>query len=241
MKKTLFFLSLLLGLVVSGMTLVSCSDDEELSPLKTIPNGVKAVDLGLPSGTLWANMNVGALKEEGTGYYFAWGETEPNSEYNWSTYKWCNGDVRSMTKYCSKSYYGYNGFTDNKTELDPMDDAAYMNWGSEWRMPSYAQCEELVNSSYTTTVWTTQNGVNGRKITSKVNGNSIFLPAVGERSFRENGWAGKGGFYWSRTLNTDATTNALNLNFDSKSVGGERTRNVRSRMQGQSVRPVRNQ
>ena len=87
------------------------------------------VDLGLPSGTLWATCNVGASSPEGYGDYFAWGETEPKDYYDWSTYKWCNGNEVTLTKYCTDSFFGYNGFTDGKTELDPEDDAAYVNWG----------------------------------------------------------------------------------------------------------------
>ena len=139
------------------------------------------VDLGLPSGTLWATCNIGANSPEEYGDYFAWGETTPKSTYDWSTYKWCNGSSTTMTKYCTQSEYGYNGFTDNLTELQSADDAATANWGSDWQMPSLAQIQELCSSSNTTTEWTQVNGVNGRKITSKSNGNSIFLPAAGWR------------------------------------------------------------
>ena len=85
------------------------------------------VDLGLPSGTLWATCNVGANAPEEYGDYFAWGETAPKDYYDWSTYKWCKGSYNTMTKYCTNSSYGYNGFTDGKTELDPEDDAAWFN------------------------------------------------------------------------------------------------------------------
>ena len=156
------------------------------------------VDLGLPSGTLWATMNVGANSPEEYGDYFAWGETTPKSVYNWSTYKWCNGSNDTMTKYCTNSSYGYNGFVDNKTELDPEDDAAYVNWGSQWRMPSREQFQELINNC--TSEWTTRNGVNGRLFTSKHNGASLFLPADGSREGNELSYAGSAGGYWSRTL-----------------------------------------
>ena len=85
------------------------------------------VDLGLPSGTLWATTNIGATNPEDYGDYFAWGETEPKDVYDWSTYKWCNGSNTTLTKYCTSSSYGYIGFTDGKTELDAGDDAAYVN------------------------------------------------------------------------------------------------------------------
>ena len=87
------------------------------------------VDLGLPSGTLWATCNVGANAPEEYGDYFAWGETAPKETHSWNTYKWCNGSSTTMTKYCTNSSFGYNGFVDNKRVLDPEDDAAYVNWG----------------------------------------------------------------------------------------------------------------
>ena len=98
-------------------------------------NGHEYVDLGLPSGTLWATCNVGADTPEGYGDYFAWGETTPKTTYNWNTYKYCNGGegLNTLTKYCSDSNFGYNGFTDNLTVLQLMDDdAATVNWGSGW-------------------------------------------------------------------------------------------------------------
>ena len=140
-----------------------------------------------------------------------------------------------MTKYCNNSSFGYNGFTDNKTELDLEDDAAYVNWGPAWRMPSNEQFAELINSSYTTTTWTTQNGVNGRLITSKRNGNSIFLPAAGYRSSSSLYNAGSDGNYWPRTLNESGPSGARNLFFGSGDIG---TRS-NSRYNGRSVRPVR--
>ncbi len=157
------------------------------------------VDLGLPSGTLWATMNVGANSPEEYGDYFAWGETTPKDWYDWSTYQWWNGgtDAYALTKYCNNSEFGYNGFTDNKTELDPEDDAATANWGPEWRMPSLAQIKELYMNC--TWVWTTQNGINGRLFTAS-NGASLFLPATGDRWMGEFKNVGSWGYYWSREL-----------------------------------------
>ena len=200
------------------------------------PEGHEWVDLGLPSGTKWATCNVGASKPEEYGDYFAWGETITKSTYDWSTYKWCNGSSKTMTKYCTLSNYGYNGFTDNLTELQPADDAATANWGSGWQMPSLAQIKELYNSSYTTTEWTQVNGVNGRKVTSKSNGNSIFLPAAGFRNGMSIDYAGSYGHYWSRLLNTsypDITYGGLHF------YSGNIDWSNYSRYCGQSVRPVR--
>ena len=147
-------------------------------------NGHEWVDLGLPSGTLWATCNVGASKPEGYGSYFAWGETKPQSSntYNWNTYKYANGTTRDdpkLTKYCSQSKYGDNGFTDDLTTLQSGDDPATANWGSGWRTPSKSQWDEL--KSNTVNQWTTKNGVAGRLFTSKKNGQSVFLPAAGGR------------------------------------------------------------
>ena len=189
------------------------------------------VDLGLPSGTLWATCNVGASSPEEYGDYFAWGEIEPKNDYSWSTYKYCQGTETTMTKYCTSSSYGT---VDNKTELEPSDDAATANWGSEWQMPSKEQRAELINSSYTTTTWTTMNGKYGRKITSKSNGNSIFLPAAGYRLGTSLGNAGSYGFYWSRSLYASSNL-ACSLYFYSGTI----YMNGPSRYDGQSVRPVR--
>ena len=137
-------------------------------------DGHEYVDLGLPSGTLWATCNVGADTPEGYGDYFAWGETAPKESYTWQTYRWCNGYFNTMTKYCTSSDYGS---IDDKTELDPEDDAAYVNWGSSWRIPTTEQQQELRNEC--TWTWTERNGVSGKLVTGP-NGNTIFLPAAGD-------------------------------------------------------------
>ena len=186
------------------------------------------VDLGLPSGTLWATCNVGASSPEDYGDYFAWGETSAKTSYNsdWSNYFDTNDDGNTFNK-----YYDNGGLT----ELKPEDDAAYVNWGPAWRMPSEEQFEELVNSSYTITEWTTQNGVNGRKITSRANGNSIFLPASGYRGVSSLIAAGSDGMVWSRTLITSSSISAVTLGFSSGGIGPGGSR----RSGGHCVRPVR--
>jgi formylglycine-generating enzyme required for sulfatase activity len=171
------------------------------------PEEHEYVDLGLPSGTLWATCNVGANVPEDYGDYFAWGETEPKNYYNFSTYKWCNGSVKTMTKYCIQTDYGNNGFTDGKTELDPEDDAAYVNWGPEWRMPTVDQQQELVDNC--TWTWTTQNGVKGGLVVGP-NGNFLFLPAA--RCYTGGSlWNSVAGDYWSRTLTSDYSCSAHEL------------------------------
>ena len=175
-----------------------------------------SVDLGLPSGTLWADRNVGADSPEGYGDYFAWGETEPKSAYTWDTYKWCKGSKGSyetLTKYCYESTYGT---VDNKTVLDLEDDAAYVNMGAEWRMPTETQMSEL-NTKCTWT-WTTQNGTKGYKVTGP-NGNSIFLPAAGFRLGSSLYNAGANGAYWSASLDESYPVNAWYLYFYSSDHG----------------------
>lgn len=139
------------------------------------------VDLGLPSGTLWATCNVGASHPEEYGDYFAWGETEPKSDYSWYSYKYAKPSTNGVTEYEPTKYStdDKNSISDGKTELDAEDDAATVNMGAEWQMPSKEQIEELCNN--TTRTWTTQNGVNGRLVTSNINGKSIFFPAAGGR------------------------------------------------------------
>ncbi len=194
-------------------------------------NGHDWVDLDLPSGTLWATCNVGASSPESYGNYYAWGETSTKSTYNWDTYKYCRGSESTLTKYCTNSNYGT---VDNKTVLESADDAATSNWGSSWQMPSEDQVRELVSISYTSTEWTTQNGVNGRKITSKSNGKSIFLPAAGYRNGTNLAYAGGFGYYWSRSLDTSSNNGAWMLNFDSSSFYF-----YEYRYSGLCVRPVR--
>ena len=202
-----------------------------------VPAGVEAVDLGLPSGTKWANMNIGAEKPEDDGLYFAWGETmgygsdtSDSRSFDWASYKWCNGLESSMTKYCNDSSYGT---VDNKTVLDLDDDAAYVNWGSSWRMPTFTETKELLEN--TTNEWTTINGVNGRKFTSKTNGNSIFLPAAGLRIDSYLGNQDTDGIFWSSSLNETGPYLARTLSFDSEYVSSTTSSN---RYFGFHVRPV---
>jgi hypothetical protein len=196
------------------------------------PDEHEYVDLGLPSGTLWATCNVGATAPEEYGDYFAWGETEPKEEYSWETYKWCNGGDSTLTKYCTESDFGYNGFTDGKIELDPADDAAYVNWGPSWRMPTAAQQKELKDNC--TWTWTTQNGVNGRLVTGP-NGNTLFLPAAGGRWYESLDNARWRGYFWSSTLDYVRPSYANRICI----YNGYVDRFSGDRFVGQSVRAVR--
>ena len=154
----------------------------------------QTVDLGLPSGTLWADRNVGAATPEAFGDTFGWGETEPRTKENmhlWSNYKFSDGstivddrEIPHLTKYCYDEAYGT---VDNKMTLELVDDAAYVNMGVDWRMPTVDEMNEL--SDQCTWTWTIQNGVNGFQVTGP-NGNSIFFPAsVGTGSTRMPYWS----------------------------------------------------
>ena len=192
-------------------------------------NAHEYVDLGLPSGVKWATCNVGATKPEEYGGYYAWGETEEKEDYEWNTYKWCKGSDDTMTKYCTDSYYG---IVDNKTVLDPEDDVAHVKWGGSWRMPTQAEQNELCTNCRWT--WTTQNGVNGYKVTSKTNANSIFFPAAGHRCGTYLFDSGSGGTYWSGSSRHDYSYYAYFLEFDR----GYYERYYSYRFLGFSVRPV---
>ena len=175
-------------------------------------DGHEYVDLGLPSGTLWATCNVGANKPEETGYYFAWGETETKDIYDWKQYKYSAfiDDDFKLTKYCTDSSCGYYGFVDSLTVLEPVDDVVLADWGSNWRMPTAEEFNELYQN--TTFTWTTVNGVGGRLAVGS-NGNSIFLPATGFRLDDELICAGLG-IYWSSSLQTTSQVAGWSLHFD---------------------------
>ena len=200
------------------------------------PEDVQAVDLGLPSGIRWASCNVGATTPEGYGYYFAWGETESKKDYSWETYKYANvGEFyhHKFTKYCTDASSGDNGFIDNKTVLEPEDDAATANWGDVWRMPTDAEWTELREQC--TWTWTAQNGVNGYQVASKTNGNSIFLPAAGFRDGNAAPYvAGRRGYYGSSSLLENSSDDVWIVTFNHEKV--ERDNDKRNK--GLSVRPV---
>ena len=196
---------------------------------KMMHNGHEYVDLGLPSGTLWATCNVGATKPEEYGDYFAWGETRNKTTYDWSTYKWFSVYYDNLTKYCTNSSYGS---VDNKTYLDMSDDAARSNWGGNWCMPTDEDLIELREQC--TWTWINQNGVNGYKLTNKKNSSSIFLPAAGFRGDGSNNRpSGFYGYYWSRS-NTNYSYFAYYLLFASSGV----ELNDERRCCGFSIRPV---
>ena len=212
--------------------------------LEFVPDGPavpEMVDLGLPSGILWASFNIGATKPEEYGGYYQWAGTKDVTDksiyLNNSNCPYHTGSSISTgwTKYVPSGYSSYwsgDGSPDNKTVLDPEDDVAHVKLGGKWRMPTSAEFTELLNNC--TSEWTTLNGVNGWKFTSKKNGNSIFLPAAGYRYGDYLKYVGSRGFYWSSSLCTYYPYGAYYLNFGSGSVG---TLDL-NRYDGQSVRPV---
>lgn len=187
----------------------------------------EAIDLGL--SVKWASWNVGASAPEEYGASFAWGDTESSLwVYSWYFYKWWEDSNSTLTKYNSNDVYGT--VVDNKTTLDPEDDAAHVNWGGNWRMPTDAEIQELLDNC--TSVWTTENGVNGRRFTSNIEGytdKSIFLPAAGNNTNDK----GSSGCLWSSSLYT-IPRSAYVLRFSSTQVNCT----VSYRCYGQSIRPV---
>ena len=202
-----------------GTVTIEVVGNQGNTPSPSVPNdGHEYVDLGLPSGLLWATCNVGANSPYEAGDYFAWGETEPKETYDWSTYKWCEGDKKSLTKYTIPE--GSTGFVDYKTRLEPADDAAHVNWGSNWRMPTEEEWQELRENC----------DIYGSFVVSRINGNSISLPFAG--------YKGDGGndineaHYWSSSLG-NYSDDAQGIFFTNSGGGGGG-----SREWGLSVRPV---
>ena len=215
----------------------NASDPSPYNPLvdpepEPVPEGF--VDLGLPSGLLWATCNLGATTPEGHGDYYAWGETATKEVYNWSTYKYCTvdaeGSLQTLTKYNTSTTWGT---PDNLTTLQAIDDVAAQKLGDGARMPTKEDWEELIAN--TTAEWTTVNGVAGRKFTA-ANGNSLFLPAAGYRWVGELYDAGELGGYWSSSLSADYPLGAWFFRFNS---GGQSMYDYGGRYYGPSVRAVR--
>lgn len=163
----------------------------------TPPIQYEAVDLGLPSGLLWASSNVGSSTPEGYGEYYAWAETAPKSAYTAGNYIQGNENIGS--------------------EINPSNDAARANMGGTWRTPISTEWVEL--SANTNCVWTTLNGINGRRFTSKTNGNSIFIPAAGQViNELPAGNVNQFGFYWTASVTSGDTGKATNAFFQSSYI-----------------------
>ena len=216
----------------------------------SIQQGVAAVDLGLPSGTLWANMNIGATTPEGYGLYFAWGETtgytsndQDGRVFDIPSYKWI-AEGQSADNYYNKyqiedgytecSWYNADGqfIGDGKDVLDPEDDAAAVIWGGNWCMPTADDIVELLQ--YTTSEWTILNEVYGCKFTSPTNGNFIFLPAAGARFLQNLTDENKDCEIWTKSINPYSSRDAVHMNLSpSLSTWGFSVRYA-----GKNIRPV---
>lgn len=190
------------------------------------------VDLGLPSGLLWATRNVGASSPEDYGDYFAWGETQPKSDYDYDTYNYyrCDNFDCGWIKYCNDSATGYHNYMDNLTILQPGDDAATVNWGGGARMPTIEEWEELCSHTTCTCI----DGMSSGLCFTGSNGNSIFLPAAACRIGKEIGYVDLEGFYWSSSLDYVDYPWYLYLRVDGE-IG---LHSFHSRIWGNSVRAV---
>ena len=196
-------------------------------------NDHEYVDLGLPSGLLWATCNVGADRPEGYGWYFMWGSVTEGGDPDCS---WANCPGNGGNSgYNADAFSTWKAANLTNDVLNSGVDAATANWGGDWRMPTTGDWKELYDN--TTCTWTTEDGVAGRKFTSKADSSKyIFLPAAGYRSGTSLHNAGSYGFYWSSSLYSSSPNVAYNMRFSSGSVNPQYSIN---RCIGFTVRPVR--
>lgn len=210
----LFFL--FVGAVVFLLPVQKRKKVEDTAVVQTtgVHNGYSWVDLGLPSGLMWATCNIGASKADDPGYYFSWGESEPKP--------------RGLGYVSSSADFYQNDISGNYSY-----DAARLKWGGNWRIPTKAEFEELLEECSWT--WTKQAGRNGYKVTSRNNGSSIFLPAAGLRDGVEMVGADKSGNYWSSTPNNAKSERAYSLEL--MDYGPSVSANYR-KYGGLTIRPV---
>ena len=232
--KKVFKTMLVCFVAVVSVAFVGCGKEGD-GDSSVNGGGVPAgwVDLGLPSGVLWAECNVGATAPEESGEYFAWSEIATKDAYNWITYCYCTVEwdrsLSTLTKYNTSTTYGT---PDSLLTLVSDDDAATAILGDGARTPTKEEWQELMDK--TSVEWTTINDVNGRKFTA-ANGNSIFLPAAGYRPGYALVYADSRGYYWSASLYTDEPSCAWEIGFYStgQSMGDA------GRYNGLPVRAVR--
>ena len=223
MKKIFLMALSVMFLGAVGHAKVNGTDDGSKAP-----DGVEAVDLGL--SVKWANMNVGAKKDSGFGTYFAWGEIKPKEYYSWGTYSWSKGDSNFLLKYC---------VNDKVINLLPTDDAAHINWGGKWRMPTVEEFDELVDPAKCTWEWTTKDGVNGYKVTGKKTGQSIFLPITGFRYYGGIQFRAIYGIYWTSSLYTNNPNKVWCLEFRFDDIAVHYGNFASNRFSGRCVRAVK--
>ena len=190
---------------------------------RTFHQGYEYVDLGL--SVKWATSNLGESLPLKYGDYYAWGETAPKENYTWQTYKWSTTNNGQLAKYNTMSE---RGTVDNKQILDLSDDAAHVNWGGDWRMPTAKEINEL----YQNCKWHKVD--QGYNVTSEINGNTIFLPAAGCMNGNTIFKPGEYGYYWSSEIVADEAASAYVIYFNTNGVYNSRS----SREKGCFIRPV---
>lgn len=231
MKKTLIIMCL--AALTVGMLSGCKNKNAKTTDAENRTAESEWVDLGLPSGLLWACCNLGASSPEKCGDYYAWGETMPKNEYSLTTYSYYNHEngIYTLNKYNTQQA---KGLVDSLTVLESADDAATALLGDGARMPTNAEWQELIDN--TTAEWTRQKGVRGYLLTA-ANGNSLFLPATGFWYDDSSTDSDKIGNYWSSSLDLLMPNTAHELNFGST---GLRTGGC-ERYYGFSIRPVKEQ
>ena len=196
------------------------TDRENMTDISNVVNGHEFVDLGLPTGTLWATCNVGATSPEQAGLYFAFGETTGYTAEQ----------ITSGVRAFNSASYAASGIS---ADLTLAQDAAHVNLGGNWRMPTENECQELIDNCDVT--WTDDyngTGVAGMVFTSKVNGNTMFLPATGYCDYSSVYYIGSHGLYWSASWDSSSYAWSLIFNPVYQRV------NINTRYYGFSVRGV---
>ena len=241
----------ILVIIASVSFLGACSVNDNPSG-EVVPTPVplvKPIDLGFPSGTKWANMDIGAEGEGKPGLFFMYGElkgydyvTYAGRYFFWDSYKWNDGSDSStgIFKYQVADdrkegcWYDANGkfIGDGKGMLEPEDDAAIVLWGDNWRMPTAAEVQELIDGCTSET--TTIAGQAGCLFTSKTNGETIFFPFSGDLAMDEVKVRNERGYYWSATLSETDTSKGMILYVAPNSVAC----NPAYRFGGRPIRPV---
>ena len=206
-------------------------------------NGHDYVDLGLPRGTKWATVNIGASVPEDCGNYYAWGEIEIKEDYSWNTYKYFFDNNGNYVPYDDKWCVESGELKDIGSDIAGTQyDVAHMKWGDSWKIPTSAQMDELQNREYCEWIWTFLNGVKGYIITSKLNGKSMFLPACGVFYKTKQQHMNTDGHYWLSTSETSNTFYADYLIFSSDSYEtchkSELFQDYNGRDHGRTIRPV---
>jgi len=254
--KNLWNLLAIMMVGVLSFSVVSCGDDDENEKIpNTMINGHEAVDLGLPSGTKWATMNIGAISAYDSGMYFQWGETtyiNTDENIGWNS-NYNPGNIAytgTTSSYCGTESDAVfadgiivkdaSGIWSGSIAGNAKYDAATANWGGTWKMPTKEQMDELIRQcTWTYTNSIIDGGQAGYTVTGK-NGNSIFLPLGGYRQYLNLDRGGSCGCYWSATVSQNMAVDAYYLIFEINAVSGNARANVEERVRGFNIRPVSN-